>query len=461
LNYAAILFSTLNAEEIDKILSEKWGVRENELLTALLNSSSNNKKVTHVTAETLSISQTHFDKLCSIVVEKIYNILTSGSFSQVAAFLQLKGLSQLLLHEIKINHRRIKTDKSARKQKEFYTTAFETLRRLSFDLLDLKLLRQYANELKPLLKNGEPFSPTVLEYKFVYIENAFHFLNGEGLRYAAKAHKNIINIAPHPTKQKDVAAISYYHFCMAGYVKDFTDNQDEALFHAQKALETARTWAPGKDDAFLASVYGITATILSHKDDFNAAYNLYSEAFERLPKQMRSSYYQLFMFASIAMICGDYEMTEQLIQTNMKSYMESSASLYYRIETKRLYALLLLYKRRYDEALSYIRDLQSIKRKDMTDTADIFLRMMDNMYLLLTGEYELAISQTRKNLKYLSRKNYTYDNCDYNHLFYTIGALAKMKLNSKVDVAALEPHLSLSKRGFMKTHGGLFDLVLK
>jgi hypothetical protein len=119
-----------------------------------------------------------------------------------------------------------------------------------------------------------------------------------------------------------------------------------------------------------------------------------------------------------------------------------------------------MFQRKFDEALVFLRELQSIKRKDLTDTAYIFLRMIENLYTLITHDYELAITQSKNNMKFLTRKNFTYENCDYLDLFYTIGALAKMKLNNKVNREALEPHLTKSNRGFMKMYGGLMEQVL-
>lgn len=459
MNKVSDLVSTLSAEEIKKLSGAKWSPRERELLDAILQSVSTKKNPALVSAESMSISKSHFDKLSSVVTEKIYNRLTNGSFKEIVFLLQQKGLSDVLLHEIGLQERKLKNEKDKAVHKDFYLIAYERLRRTPFDKLDLKMLRQYANKLKPFLKDGQPFSATVLEYKYVYVENAFHFLNGESLAYAPKALANIQRIAPVPDKQGKPEQ-SYYHFCMAGYMKDFPDDQNKALEHAKQALELARQWAPGKDDNFLASAYGMVATIHAHRSQFKEALAIHIESFEKLPEHMTTNFYHVIMFACILTVCREYKLLEQHLDKHMSAYLDGSAALYYRLETMRIKALLLLYQKKYDEALHIIRELQSVKRKDMTDTADVFLRMIDNLYFLLTGDYAQTISQSTKNLKYLRRKNYTYDNCDYNHFFYTIGALAKMKQKGKVKPEALEPHLSRSRLGFLQMYSGLFEQVM-
>jgi tetratricopeptide (TPR) repeat protein len=460
LNKAYDIITTLTPGEISRLSKAKWSPREKELLNAMLKVALSKRKLPAVTAATLKISPSHFDKLCSLVTEKIFQALTSGNFTGVIAFLLQKALSKVLLHELGIQHRKVKAGKNAALQKEFYLTAFETIRKMSFDVLDLKALRYYADRLKPFLKDNAPFSSRVLQYRFVYIENAFHFLNGKGLPYGPKALKNIQAVWSKPDERKDPAAYAHYQICMALYTKDFIDNQDMALGHAQKCLQCSKQWAPGVDDAFLASSYGMVATIHSHRSEFNQAMAVYMEAFERLPQQMQGSYYQIFMLACVAMVCGDFELLEQHMDKHIKKFLDSNAGLYYRVESTRLYALLYLYQRKFDKALELIRELQKTKRKEITDTADVFLRMIDNLYFLVTADYHQAITQSKKNLKFLKRKKYTFDNCDYNHLFYTIALLAKMKIKNKVNQAALEPHYSRSQRGFMKMYGGLMEQVL-
>lgn len=460
MNKAYDIITTLSAEEITKVSQAKYSPRERELLDAMLKVALSKHKLPPVTAATLKISASHFDKLCSLVTEKIFQAVTAGRFTDIIAFLLQKALSHVLLHELGIQHRKVKAGKDKTLQKEFYLTAFETIRKMSFDVLDLKALRYYADRLKPFLKDNVPFSPRVLEYKFVYIENAFHFLNGKGLPYGPKALKNIQAVWSKPDEQKDPAAFSYYQICMALYAKDYIDDQEAALGYAKKCLQCAKRWAPGADDAFLASAYGMVATIHSHRSEFNQAMAVYMEAFERLPQQMEGSYYQIFMLACVAMVCGDFDLLERHLDKHIKKFLGSNAALYYRIESIRLYALLFLYQKKFDQALELIRELQKARRKEITDTADVFLRMIDNLYFLVIADYRQAITQSNKNLKFLKRKNYTYDNCDYNHLFYTIGALAKMKIKNKVNRPALEPHYSKSQRGFMKMYGGLLDQVI-
>lgn len=366
----------------------------------------------------------------------------------------------MLLHEIKIQQRKIKTAQSKAVQKDFYLNVFILLCRMSFDVLDLKLLRQYANHLKPFLKNGEPFTGAVLEYKYVHVENCFHFLNGEGLAYKNKALAAINRIAGPALVPRDKKAAAYYHFCMAGYAKDFADNQDVAIEHATRALESAKQWAPGSDDAFVASAYGMTATILSNRSEFEKAFDVYTEAFARYPAQLQGSFYHVYMYACIMLVCGQYAQLKKHLHHYMEKYLDSNAALYYRLETMRMYALLLLHQKQYAQALHYIRGLQSTRRKEITETADIFIRMIDNLYLLLTADYPLATTQSRKNLKYLKRKNYTYQNCDYNHLFYAISLVCKIKTKRRVPPAELGPYLQASKKGFMKMYGGLLDIAL-
>jgi tetratricopeptide (TPR) repeat protein len=459
LNKVSDVISTLNTDEIKKLSSVKWSPREKQLYYSILHSVGSPKKLEAVTAESLGITNSHFDKLSSVITEKIYNTLTSGRFDDVATFLVQKGLLEVLLHEMGLYERRLKSEKNPNVLKAFYLTGFEKLRRTSFDILDLKLFRHYANKLKQFCSDKDQLSPTVVEYKYVYVENAYQFLTGEGMAYMPKALAAIKRVGPEPTNPKR-AEYALYHFCMAGHIKDFVNDQDTGLIHAQKTLDSARIWAPGEDESFLASSYSMYATILSHKSEFEKARSIYKEAFEKLPQHMDTNFYHVLMYSCIMLLCKDYATLEIHIKERMMPFASGNASLYFRLEVLRIKALLLLYQKKHREALVIIRELQSVKRKEMTVTADVFLRMIDNLYVLVTGDYEQTVSQSKKNMKYLRRKNYTYENCDYNHFFYCISAIAKMKQKGKVKPQALEPYLSKSREGFLRMYSGLFDQVM-
>lgn len=460
MNYLGDLVSTLHKDEIEKTKDITAGKREKEVLDLFLDAAKK-KRISSVSPAALNITQSHFDKVCSVLIEKILAAVTDGSFYAIAQYLVKKGLSRLLLHEIKIKQRQIAKSKGTAQKREFYLHAFEAMRKLSFDILDLKLLKQYVNYLTPLLKENEPYSKTVLALRYVHIENAYHFLNGKGLAYRAKALSNIQTAVPDPEKLRHQTAYAHYHFCMAGYYKDFVDDQEKAQFHAQKALKSALQWPAGTDDGFLSSCYGINAVVLSNRSRFNEALKVYREAYAKLPHEMQASYYHLFMYAATAMVCGELELLESHLETRMKPFMESNSALYYRLEAMRLYALLYLYQDRLQEALVIIRELQGVKRKLLTDTADIFLRIIDNVYALLNHDWELSLALMRKNVRFLNRKGYTFDNCDYLHFFQTIALIAKAKKQlKKVREEDLAPHLAFSRRGYMKMYGGLLDKVI-
>lgn len=461
MNYLSELISTLSPDELNKLAKLNLAGRELQVFETVIAAHKQPLKTSSRPLAIDEISSTHFDKLSSKLTDKLLTMLAGEKFADRATFILQKGLSRMLLHELKIAQRKINSSKNNKEKKEFYITAFETMRRLSFDVLDLKLLRQYANHLKPYLKASDSFSPNVLDLKFVYIENAFHFLNGEGIAYGPKALKNIQQIFPTPEKHKSKTSYVYYHLCLSGYYKDFVDDQHTALTHAQTALKHIKLFPKGTDNSVLISAYGMSANILCNQSKFEEALVIYKKAFKDFPNEMQKSYYHSFLYCITAMVCEDYDLTELLLDKYMKPFMDSNAALYFRTEAIRLYVLLKMYQRKYDEALIFLRELQRIKRKDLTDTAYIFLRMIENLYTLVTRDYTLAITQAKNNMKFLARKKFTYENCDYLDLFYTINALAKMKLNNKVNLAGLEPHITKSNRGFMRMYGALLTQVIQ
>ena len=101
-----------------------------------------------------------------------------------------------------------------------------------------------------------------------------------------------------------------------------------------------------------------------------------------------------------------------------------------------------------------------MKRSDMTTAGDIMLRMLENVYFLVTKEWDVAIALSKKNLKYLKTKGFNFDNSEYTHLFYCCGELAKMNQRGKVQPEKLTAHLKVCRSGLLKLFGGLLDQAM-
>lgn len=457
-NYLISITGALTAEERKKVLSTNIvGVEENVLQTAF-NVADGKLSSEKFTPEYLKISRSHFDKVNSILTKKIYGALTDGTFKQISDLLQVKGLMALHLHEITLENRRIK-DADRKVRKEFYIIAFEAIRRLSMDNIDLKVLKKYAELLKPLLDKNDQLTPKVMDLKYLYIESAYNFYYGKSIKLADKTHNNIIAALPNAEKYKGKPEYSHYNLCLATFYRDYKGEHKKAIEHMRLTIENEEK-SGIKDRAFYVNAQGMMAVMLAQDSQFKEAWTIYHGLYQNYVEIIGKSQYHNYLYSNVALVADEYTDAKRHMDIYSKPMMAPTVSLYFRFDAWRLYALYYMYVKDYEQAYTQIQEMQTIKRSDMTVAGDIMLRMLDNVYFLVTKEWDVAIALAKKNLKFLKSKEYTFENCEYMHLFYCCGELAKMNQKAKVQAEKLSAHLMVCRSGLLKLFGGLLDQVI-
>jgi tetratricopeptide (TPR) repeat protein len=432
--------------------------KERLVLATALQVVDDKRKEADFTFESLSISRSHFDKINSVLLKKVYNTLTDGSFNSIVTLLHSRGLSSLLLHYIEIEHRKIKGVEDNDQKKNFYKTVFETLRRFPLDILDLKVLRKYADLLKPLLNKSDTDSPLVIDLKYVYIVNAAYFFK-VGLKYVDAALQNVIELVPNPDKYSGDPVYSHYHLNLSVYYRDYKNEFEKAIYHIREAIENSKKCALGKDDAFMANLYGLLGTALCQNSEFDKALTIYQKAYTDYAPLITRSHYHNYLYPTTAIICGNFDVAIRHMDTYIKPFLTAHSQLYFKFDAIRLYALYYMHVGNLPEAYKYIQQALSIKRSEMTEAGDIMYRMAENIYFLLHGDYELAVNMAKKNMRFLKRKEYDFDNNEHTHLFYAAGELAKMRLKQKYDTDRISEHINACQKGVLSIFGSLLNKV--
>jgi len=459
MNYLFELLSTLTETELEQLTKSDIKGHERRLLDTYIDLKASNQKQ-YFNAQFFNLSNSHFDKVCSVLIDRVYNQLTDGSFNSVCSFLLQKALTGLLEHEIKLKQRKLMRSGNKTEMREFYETAFETLRRFSFDVLDLKMLRQFADLLKKSLSKKELLTPEIVELKYLYVENSYYYFKGMARERVGKALKNITAVLEDPESHKKEPVYGHYQLCLTAYHNDYLSNQATALYHISLAFENALLWAPKNDLNFLANIYGNKATLHSQNSEYSMAMAVYKEGFEKYGHLLEKSFFHKYMFTTIALVCGEYELTIQYLDKYFGSYLNSESALYFKTDVTRLYILYYLYTSQTEKAGKLVAGLQAIKRKELTETGDIMLRMIDTLYFLRTEEYSMAENKSRNSIRFLKSRGYNTENSVYLHFFIAASELAKSKSTlCEPNMKRIEKSLAVSQTGLLKLYGGLLQIM--
>lgn len=457
-NYLISIVGALNPEEKKKVFAAKVTGLEETVLDAAIKVADGKLNGDKFTPELFDISRSHFDKINSVLTKKIYAALTDGTFRQISDLLQVKGLMALHLHEIALENRRIKDANKAAK-KEFYIIAFEAIRRLSMDQIDLKQLKKYAELLKPLLDKKDLLTPKVMDLKYLYIENTYYFYYGKSIEYGETALNNIIAVLPKPDKYLGKPEYSHFHLCLGTYYRDYKTEHNKAVEHMRLVIHNEER-SGIKDQPFYVNAHGMLAVMLAQDSQFKEAWQIYHGLYKNYVEIIAKSQYHNYLYSNVALVAGEYADAKRHMDIYTMPMLAPTTSLYFKFDAWRLYALYYMYVKDYKTAYENIKQMHTMKRSDMTMAGDVMLRMLENVYFLITKEWDVAIALSKKNLKYLKSKDFNFNNSEYTHLFYCCGELAKMNLRSKVQPEKLTAHLKVCRSGLLKLFGGLLDQAM-
>lgn len=457
-NYLISITGALNPQERKKVAAANITGLEITVLDAAMGVADGKLMPEKFVPEHFDISRSHFDKINSILTKKIYAAITDNSFKQISDLLQAKGLMALHLHEITLQHRRLK-DADKKNKKEFYIIAFEAIRRLSMDHIDLKQLKKYAELLKPLLDKNDLLTPKVMDLKYLYIENTYYFYYGKSLKYADKALQNVLNALPKPEKHKGKPEYSHYHLCLATYYRDYKTEHPKAIEHMRLVIENEEK-SGIEDRAFYVNAQGMMAVMLAQDSQFKEAWQIYHSLYQNYVEIIGKSQYHNYLYSNVALVADEYADAKRHMDIYTKPLLAPTTSLYFKFDAWRLYALYYMYVNDYKQAYEQISAMHSMKRSDMTVAGDIMLRMLENVYFLVTKEWDVSIALAKKNLKFLKSKGFNFDNSEYTHLFYCCSELAKMNQKGKVQPEKLAAHLKVCRSGLLKLFGGLLNQAM-
>src|ERR1043165_4582642 len=94
----------------------------------------------------LQLTQSHFDKINSVLLDKTISRLFGSDYRQILTAILLRGHGGLLLHEIKIIQRRIVKEKDKQRHANFYRAAFDTLIKMFHPSYNSKLVHEYGKK---------------------------------------------------------------------------------------------------------------------------------------------------------------------------------------------------------------------------------------------------------------------------------------------------------------------------
>lgn len=406
------------------------------------------------------LSQSHYDKINSVLFTTCVTGLTSGTMKAGLSFFLEKDLLKLYQHQLKLYERRLKDYDDPQIARDLYWQAFQDFRRFPASEYDEKLVKQYAEKyLKVAKKPSEEDKAEIwLMYEFsrVFVESArgnMATFEPAFLKSMKQWEKKVLD-KPWPRAHFHyyLAWASYYDFCTSDII-----GLVGSLQGALDAYDKAKGKIPEN-----YKVFAITKLAKAYCQDnrFDEALQVYRDAFEKYGDQLIRNYYHPLMYSIIAIIAEEYNEAEKMLDTHLKQIVEKGPESVMGFDILRTYSLLYMYKGDYKKAAKYFQKGLTYSRTDVSRLGDILQRMVHNAFFVMTDDLDTAKSALSRNYKFLRAKAGDKVSEEYIQYFDMLKILIEHRLKGKKLPADFEQRMTFFRQGIMKLYGGLLDRIL-
>ncbi len=434
-------------------------VGKEELLRDEYAGSFRNKKFSEAgLPEKFRLTQTHFDKINSIILDKTIQRFYGEDYNKAFSSILAKGLTDLMLHEQKIIERRVlKLDEGAKAV--FYKAAFENLRSMFHPRYNSKLTHEYGQKYLRALGAAKKLSDEsyvamlslygdIISEKFAGNETAFF---PKALAVLKEWEQRILSA-------NDPGANFYYYFVSATCYKHLAEGPEDILpnYHlALKALEHNPASVESKFKGITLCEIGFGNI---EANNFKEAQQFYEQGLNGFPDTVGKSHYHGGNYFTICLINRDYEKAQMAFEKYLLPKIRPGTNRSVLFDMYMLGCLLNLHLKNYDKAFEFLSELQKYRKNEITHFGLAMMRLYECVYFYRTKDFSVAAALVKKNLKFLNKEVGGNPGFEY-YLRYidSIGKIIKLKEGTLRSPEKLQQQIASLQKGIFT----VFNLLLE
>ena len=353
-------------------------------------------------ASKLKLTQSHFDKINSVLLRKIIFQLFGDDYRKILNSILVRGKSALLLHELKIMQRHVLKEKNKANEISFYRAAFDTLSRMFHPNYNSKLTHEYGKKYLSALGKNKTIEHEAYVALFAhYGDMIAEFNAGNELTYQKKAWAVLENWNKKLDSITNSRVHAYYHFILGNYYKYYS-NSIELFIKAQedglKALENA----PVETNNMLRGRFLCeNGAGYMEKNEFDRAQSFYEKAFALSNEQFVKTNFHAGNYFFVCLCNAQPQKAKTIFDTYLQPFLQESVNRSVRFDMMNNKFILSLHLKDYEMAYEYLNKMRSYKKNEVTHYGNILIRFSETLYYYLQKDYRLAASLAKKNLKFL------------------------------------------------------------
>lgn len=397
------------------------------------------------------LTQKHFDKIVSVLLDKSIVRFYKSDFRIAIPALFRKGLTQLVIHELKINERKLQQAANKQEQIAFLKIAVETLAAMYHPNYDSKLTHSYGKKYLAVLGSKATIDDKVyisllihqgdmIAQCFAGNENGYRPTALALLQQWEKALKNV----------KSPFALFYFNFISASYVKFFGTEVKPFTDALERALHFLKQCDPYQQEVYTFKALCELGFGHIEGGNYPAALQSYTSAFSQLKDVALVGYYQKSCYFNACLLVEDLPRAEKVFEQYLKGYLSKGVNRSLQFDVLVNAFLLCLHTSDYKGSYAYLQQLKAYKKNEITRTGQLLIRICENLYFYCTGDFAQSKTIALRNVKFMARpenknEQYTY----YKGFFDCIYQFSKQRLSGNAI-----PQELLTQR--QSLHGGMY-----
>lgn len=377
----------------------------------------------------LGISQSHFDKINSILLDKTIRALFGNDYSKAMFSILHKGLTALLLHEIKILEKKIAAETDKVKVLAFYKAAFENLRSMFHPNYNSKLTRNMGQKYLALLGTKKTIADESYINMLALYGDIIAAAHGRTENaFKPKALKTLSEWEATPGVIKNPTAAFYLYFAKATYYKHLTEDADSFLRaneNALKAFTQSKTPIEAKYEGTLLCELGFGNMACNR---FEQAYRFYASAFQKFPETIGRSVYHAGNFFASALLSRQADKAENIYDRYLVPKILPGTNRSVLFDIYFMHAWYNIHQQHYSIAFERLQQLKQYKKNEVTALGQVMVRVLESACFYFSGDIKTAALTIDKNLRVLQKIAASSSTANY-YLQYVdiLGKLIKLK----------------------------------
>lgn len=450
---------TLKDDEIASLKKIPFTVREHDAFMKTVLFVAQKNFADAALQQELKMTKAHFDKMNSVLLDKVYAQHTGGEDGKVLYMLWEKGLYDHLFHEARVRERRYLKVGDKKKLAVYFRLVFGITLRLPITQNKIELAETYSKKYLSALK--KPTEEQVWEIEMMKLWNTIFYKSAHG---KMKVHEPVIISALKKWEKKlagkKYSACSFFYWlCWSTYYEYYShdfQSWSTSLRNALREFDNSK-----KDLGENYRVYVLTklASAFCQGNFFAESLQMYREAFKKYEAQLLRNLYHPLMYSIIAIINHEFDDAEKMLEAHLIPRLHKFPEESLNFDIERNCAILYMQKNDFEQAAHYLQLGQQWHKTQISLLGDILQRMVHNIHFLLVNDYETATALLTKNKKFLSTKPKDAMVKEYGTVFTLIGEIIRYKKGKKLPVD-FQKRLDAIQIGIMKLYVDLLKKAL-